>query len=258
MTIELSEAFVRDGRVDEFDTMQVKRALNRLGYYTPYEDVGITGIPDDAVFEALKAFQADSGLPATGALRPGDESLKALNAALTGAPDGFYIWRTVGDGKVRPAHAALNGTVRSWRHSHPNPGEDYNCRCWAEPTTDPELIYPDAIRSVYPEVNLLPLVGAGRLYSTWRIWLNNKNPDWVLGEYKSKTRWANQLKNRDWTPEQITETIKYGKRYPAPNKVNKANTATRYEYKGRFVVRDDQTKEVLQISGRGFTPNKLP
>jgi len=36
------------------------------------------------------------------------------------------------------------------------------------------------------------------------------------------------------------------------------NTATRYEYEGRFVVRDDQTKEILQISGDNrFRPNEI-
>ena len=33
-------------------------------------------------------------------------------------------------------HAALSGTVRDWADA-PDPGEDYNCRCWAEPVKDP-------------------------------------------------------------------------------------------------------------------------
>jgi len=46
-----------------------------------------------------------------------------------------YIWRTVKDSDVRPAHAAREGQIFSWT-SPPeggHPGEDYNCRCWAEP-----------------------------------------------------------------------------------------------------------------------------
>ncbi len=46
-----------------------------------------------------------------------------------------YIWRTAGDGKVRDRHADNNGKTFSWDNP-PNgihPGEDYNCRCWAEP-----------------------------------------------------------------------------------------------------------------------------
>ncbi len=55
MIIELSEPFAANGKVDKFDVKQMKKALNRLGYYQPYEKVGITGIADMDVFEALKA-----------------------------------------------------------------------------------------------------------------------------------------------------------------------------------------------------------
>ena len=47
-----------------------------------------------------------------------------------------YIWRTVGDDRTRDSHAAHNGQEFRW-DSPPadtgHPGEDYNCRCWAEP-----------------------------------------------------------------------------------------------------------------------------
>jgi uncharacterized protein with gpF-like domain len=45
------------------------------------------------------------------------------------------MWRTVGDNKVRDAHAALNGTIRSWADT-PEPGTEFNCRCWAEAIDD--------------------------------------------------------------------------------------------------------------------------
>lgn len=46
-----------------------------------------------------------------------------------------YIWRTQGDGKVRPEHAANNGKIFAWNDapSTGHPGEDFHCRCWAEP-----------------------------------------------------------------------------------------------------------------------------
>jgi SPP1 gp7 family putative phage head morphogenesis protein len=55
-----------------------------------------------------------------------------------------YIWRTVRDADVRPAHKRLEGTVHSWdappiaeeggqRH---HPGEFPNCRCFSEPRID--------------------------------------------------------------------------------------------------------------------------
>ncbi len=131
MTIKLSRPFASNSAVEEFDLRQMKKTLNRLGYYTPFEKTGITGISDREVFEALKEFQKDNNLPATGTAKPDDETIDALNREADKTPDGYYIWRTVEDGHVRPAHAKFNRTVRRWSDS-PDPGDDFNCRCWAE------------------------------------------------------------------------------------------------------------------------------
>lgn len=131
MNITLNTTFSSNNAVDEFDTRQIKKALNRLGYYRPLKTTGITGIPDSRVFAALKEFQKDQGLVPTGTARPGDETVKALSRAAGGKAAGTYIWRTVGDDKVRADHAALNGTVRDLSDS-PDPGEEFNCRCWAD------------------------------------------------------------------------------------------------------------------------------
>lgn len=135
MEIKLSQPFAANSAVDEYDVRQIKKTLNRLGYYQPYEKTGITGIPDAAVFAALKTFQKDQGLKATGAAKPGDDTLKALNKEASKTPEGQYIWRTVEDDKVRSSHAAFNRTLRSW-DDDPHPGEDFNCRCWAELVSD--------------------------------------------------------------------------------------------------------------------------
>lgn len=54
---------------------------------------------------------------------------------------GKYIWRTEKDEKVRGSHAKRDGQI--FDYSNPpvggNPGEDYNCRCWAEPVPDKSL-----------------------------------------------------------------------------------------------------------------------
>lgn len=50
-------------------------------------------------------------------------------------PENYYIWCTKGDDKVRGAHAEREGKIYN-KYIPPeggNPGEDYNCRCWAEP-----------------------------------------------------------------------------------------------------------------------------
>lgn len=50
-------------------------------------------------------------------------------------PTTHYVWRTRGDGRVRASHAANNGRVFSWDYppATGHPGEDYGCRCVAEP-----------------------------------------------------------------------------------------------------------------------------
>lgn len=46
-----------------------------------------------------------------------------------------YIWRTQDDNKVRASHAANDGKIFAWDDppATGHPGEDYGCRCWAEP-----------------------------------------------------------------------------------------------------------------------------
>lgn len=46
-----------------------------------------------------------------------------------------YIWRTQGDSRVRPSHAANDGRIFAWDDppGTGHPGEDFGCRCWAEP-----------------------------------------------------------------------------------------------------------------------------
>jgi len=87
---------------------------------------------------------------------------------------GYYIWRTRGDGNVRPSHAANDGRIFSWDNppATGHPGEDYGCRCVAEPYIDPDVenIYDPAIDPEYPIESLLGLAIGGaaflRLLST--------------------------------------------------------------------------------------------
>jgi SPP1 gp7 family putative phage head morphogenesis protein len=47
-----------------------------------------------------------------------------------------FIWRTSGDERVRDSHAAKEGNTYEWQdppHDTGMPGEDYQCRCTAEP-----------------------------------------------------------------------------------------------------------------------------
>lgn len=53
-----------------------------------------------------------------------------------------YTWRTVLDDRVRYEHRIQDGNVYSWNKPPKmtgHPGEDYQCRCYAEPIFDEEL-----------------------------------------------------------------------------------------------------------------------
>lgn len=68
-------------------------------------------------------------------LRKGTPIEVSLKAAENERPTTHYIWRTSGDTKVRASHAANNGKIFAWVNPPEtgHPGEDYNCRCSAEP-----------------------------------------------------------------------------------------------------------------------------
>lgn len=67
-------------------------------------------------------------------------------------PDDYYVWRTKKDDKVRDSHREREGKVFNW-HVPPeggHPGEDHNCRCWAE-AYRPDLM---AHLNITPKVDL--------------------------------------------------------------------------------------------------------
>lgn len=83
MTVKINKPFASNASADAEDVRVIKRALNWLGYYIPYEKTGLTTIPDAEIFKAIKAFQVDKKLSATGAVRPGDDTIKALNKSIS-------------------------------------------------------------------------------------------------------------------------------------------------------------------------------
>ena len=62
------------------------------------------------------------------------------------------------------------------------------------------------------------------------------------------------MRQRGWTPAQITEAIQSGQNFPATNNVNSGNAATRFVHPtaGRSVVLDEATGEVIHIGGDGY------
>ncbi len=83
---------------------------------------------------------------------------------------------------------------------------------------------------------------------------NPGQPSWKLGSNHSAQQWQNQMTQRGWTPNQITEAVQNGQQFPAVNNVNPANAATRYVHPttGRSVVVDNVTEEVIHVGGDGF------
>lgn len=93
------------------------------------------GRPDDP---AIVRYENDSQQAIKNVFnKAGEEEKKKIR----GIPTGKYIWRTVGDDKVRAEHAAREGLVFEWANppSDGNPGEAYGCRCWAEDLIDEGL-----------------------------------------------------------------------------------------------------------------------
>lgn len=125
---------------NEKDVRNVKCVLNKLGYYTPNPGIGMSKYPDRKMFSAIKEFQTDhktqkNNIEATGTIRPGDNTVLEINRELEEfkkSEPKRYIWHSVDDEKVRDAHAAKDGGTFRWSDPGLHPGEDYNCRCWAE------------------------------------------------------------------------------------------------------------------------------
>lgn len=86
----------------------------------------------------MKNFSAEYQKAFRNYLRYGMSIERQMKAAEH--PTTHYIWRTTGDDKVRATHAANNGKIFTWNNppATGHPGEDYGCRCVAEPYK-PEL-----------------------------------------------------------------------------------------------------------------------
>ena len=100
-----------------------------------------------------------------------------------------FRWRTVGDNRVREKHRQLEGKVFSWDTGANGlyPGQDYQCRCWAEPVweeivaveepkpppTRPRVREAPAVKEAPPTLKPPPMPGKpmeGALPSPEQIW----------------------------------------------------------------------------------------
>lgn len=84
-----------------------------------------------------------------------------------------------------------------------------------------------------------------------------QTPDDVVRGFAGRKfwqKWQNQMKKRGCTADDIEESIANGQKFPAENKVNPGNTATRYvnPRTSRSVVIENETGKVIQLGGDGF------
>lgn len=69
-------------RADPGDIINMKKALNQVGYYDVPPHRGIDDWTDDAMFNGIRSFQKDNGLKVDGLMRPGGPTETAINASM--------------------------------------------------------------------------------------------------------------------------------------------------------------------------------
>jgi SPP1 gp7 family putative phage head morphogenesis protein len=59
-------------------------------------------------------------------------SQTSIFSSMSQNPPRIYRWLTIDDEKVRLEHLARQGKIFGWNSADTRPGEEYNCRCYAE------------------------------------------------------------------------------------------------------------------------------
>lgn len=80
----LTKGFSSDGNSSSNDVIKLKTYLNKMNYYKPEHrsetEDKFHGYPNDGLVDAIKNFQKDNGLTATGKIFPGDSTESAINS----------------------------------------------------------------------------------------------------------------------------------------------------------------------------------
>jgi predicted chitinase len=150
---EVKFSVVPDRLLDSVIDDALAAGVARLNAFLPEGvSIDITSVDLTAIREQLRASVADrlteTGVP----VNANDPIINAILARYAEALSGLfqrdalqletYIWRSADDRRVRAAHAENDDQVFAW--SAPpaggHPGQDWNCRCTAEPVLDPQTI----------------------------------------------------------------------------------------------------------------------
>jgi SPP1 gp7 family putative phage head morphogenesis protein len=116
-------------RVSKAEGAMVDRAIRAAA-----EAADAGADPQKAARDALDSAETRAALLARDATGELVSEVTRIRSGQLGS--GQYVWRSQGDGHVRPLHRELDGTTRRWDDPHPtegHPGEAFGCRCWAEP-----------------------------------------------------------------------------------------------------------------------------
>ncbi len=140
-----------------------------------------------------------------------------------------YIWRTQRDGKVRDSHRKNEGKVFSWDDppATGHPGEDYGCRCIAEPYEDErkefvshELDIPaslgrrwenfDFVRHFYDgEKEAVTLAQIGHLDEIANRWAGLRLKEWISQIFKKARKSADGNFTEDFENTYNFESVEY-------------------------------------------------
>jgi hypothetical protein len=94
---------------------------------------------------------------------------------------------------VRGIHAALNRTIRNWDNA-PDPGDDFNCRCWAEPIEPKSIpVIDEGSRRIQSILNDTPAIEKYDIFITKAAQKHKIDPDLVRA-----IMWAENTRGGWW------------------------------------------------------------
>ena len=173
--LETKFSVVPDRLLDSIIDDALVAAVSRLNQYLPSGvSVDISAVDLTPIRDQLRAEVA-ARLTETGvAVDPNDPVITAIIARYAEILNGFlqteglhverYIWRSRDDSRVRSAHAGYDDQIFFWstRPKGGHPGQDWNCRCTAEPIIDPnaipegatcDIVTGDRLATVFPDAD---------------------------------------------------------------------------------------------------------
>lgn len=170
---EVKFSVVPDRLLDSIIDDALVTGVARLNAFLPEGvSIDITSVDLTTIRDQLRTSVADR-LNETGApVNPNDPVIKSILARYAEALNGHfqtdalqlenYIWRSQDDARVRAAHADYDDQAFAWSvpPAGGHPGQDWNCRCTAEPIVDLEnlpddsvcdILTGDRLASVFPD-----------------------------------------------------------------------------------------------------------